>query len=138
LRASTATGPRRTKLEVEARKLDDERRLYLDRQLAEMRKMEAERSKLFAEALKFERERWWFPWLQLFAAIAGSAVVAAIVSRVIHGGATPSCDFSPRLEDPATGLLVQPRGRKTELHRQREVQYVDHTQSQPLRHPSHP
>jgi hypothetical protein len=71
-------------LEVEARKLDDEHRLYLDRQLAEMRKLEAERSKLFAEALKFERERWWFPWLQLFAAIAGSAVVAAIVSRMIH------------------------------------------------------
>jgi hypothetical protein len=72
------------KLEVEARKLDEERRLYLDRQLAEMRKFNAERDKLVAEALKFERERWWFPWLQLFAAVGGSAVIAAVVSRLVH------------------------------------------------------
>jgi hypothetical protein len=72
------------KLDIEARKLDEERRLYIDRQLAEMRKFNAEHDKLMAEALKFERERRWFPWLQLLAVVGSSAAIAAVVSRLIH------------------------------------------------------
>lgn len=72
------------KLDIEARKIDEERRLYVDRQLSEMRKFDAEREKLFAEALKLERERRWFPWVQLLAVAGSSAVVAAVISRLIH------------------------------------------------------
>jgi hypothetical protein len=43
------------------------RRLYIERQLSEMRKSDAARR--------------WFPWL---AVVGGSAVVAGIIARLIH------------------------------------------------------
>lgn len=51
--------------------------------IAESDKFAAEQRKLIAETLKLDKERWWFPWLQLLTVSVSSAVVAAIVARLI-------------------------------------------------------
>ena len=53
-----------------------------DKLAAERDKLSAEREKLFQEALKLERERGWFPWLQLVTAIA--AIIAALGVLLRH------------------------------------------------------
>jgi hypothetical protein len=55
----------------------------IDRARAESDKFVAEQRKLIAEALKFDKERWWFPWLQLLTVCVSSAAVAAVVARLI-------------------------------------------------------
>lgn len=62
----------------------------IDRSMAEYHKFAAEEAKLRAETLKFyteerklDRERWWFPWLQVFTALATNAVIAAIVAAAV-------------------------------------------------------
>jgi hypothetical protein len=47
----------------------------------ETRKFVAEGAKLQAELSKLERERRWFPWLQL----AASPIIAAVVAHYIKG-----------------------------------------------------
>ena len=59
-------------LKLAARKIDEGRRLYIERRLLEVR---AER-----EGLCSQNQR---PWLQLLAVASGSAAIAAIVSRLI-------------------------------------------------------
>jgi hypothetical protein len=68
-----------------------EREAWIDRELAETRKLFAEsdkfvteQRKLMAEAQKFEREHWWYPFLQLITVAVSSATVAAIVARLIR------------------------------------------------------
>lgn len=65
------------KLRAEAEKLD-----------AENKKLAAEQQKLFYEALKFEREHKWYPWLQILTVVLSSAVIAgavgAIVAKLLH------------------------------------------------------
>jgi hypothetical protein len=59
----------------------------IDRAQADTRKLIAEsdkfKRKLIAETLKLDKERWWFLWLQLLTVSVSSAVVAAIVARLI-------------------------------------------------------
>jgi hypothetical protein len=62
----------------------------IDRSMAEYHKFAAEEEKLRAEAHKFyteerklNRERWWFPWLQLITTVGGSALIAAIVAKLL-------------------------------------------------------
>lgn len=50
---------------------------------AEASKLSAEQLKLMAEAMKLDKERWWFPWLQLVTVSVSSAVIAAIVARLL-------------------------------------------------------
>lgn len=65
--------------------LDDDRLVAETRKfVAEQLKLGAEREKLFQEALKFERERWWLPWLTLFGNGALAAIIGAIVARLAH------------------------------------------------------
>jgi hypothetical protein len=55
--------------------------IRIDRMLAESDKFVAEQRMLMAESQKFDKERWWFPWLQVVTAIA--AIVAAI-GVIVH------------------------------------------------------
>jgi len=52
--------------------------------VAEELKLGAEREKLFQEALKLERERWWFVPLALLGNGALAAIIGAVVARVFH------------------------------------------------------
>lgn len=59
----------------------------IDRAQAETEKFVAEQRKLIAKSMKLDRERFWFPWLQVLAiigAILSSAGIAAIVARLIR------------------------------------------------------
>ena len=56
----------------------------IDRAIAETAKFAAEQRKLTAAAAKLDRERWWFPWLQLVTTVGGSAAIGAIVGRFVH------------------------------------------------------
>jgi cell division protein FtsB len=52
--------------------------------MAEQQKLIAEREKLFAEVSKLDKERWWFPWLQLLTLVISSATIGALVARLVH------------------------------------------------------
>lgn len=52
--------------------------------VAEELKFGAEREKLFQEALKLERERWWYVPLALIGNGALAAVIGAVVARWFH------------------------------------------------------
>jgi hypothetical protein len=54
---------------------DDRTLVEIRRLLAESDKFVAEQRKLIAESQKLDKERWWFPWLQIITTIA--ALVAA-------------------------------------------------------------
>ncbi|MCL2430097.1 MAG: hypothetical protein FWD12_12790 [Alphaproteobacteria bacterium] len=56
----------------------------IDRAIEVTRKFTAEQHKLQAEARKPERERMWFPWLQLLTLAASSAAIGAVVARLLH------------------------------------------------------
>ena len=65
--------------------------IWLDHALAETRRLIVESEKfiaeqrlLIAEAQKADKERWWFPWVQMLTAIVTSALVGALVARLIH------------------------------------------------------
>jgi hypothetical protein len=65
--------------------LSDERLVAETRKwIAEERKLGAEREKLFQEALKRERERWWYVPLALLGNGALAAVIGALVARLFH------------------------------------------------------
>jgi len=51
----------------------------------ETRKFITEQHKLAAEAAKLDRERVWFPWLQLLTVVISSAAIGAVVARLFHG-----------------------------------------------------
>jgi hypothetical protein len=53
-----------------------EQLIRIDRAIAESDKFVAEQRKLMAESQKLDKERWWFPWVQIVTAIA--AIIAAI------------------------------------------------------------
>jgi hypothetical protein len=72
------------KLMEETRRLSAERSISGDRLIAEREKFYAERRQLDADAAKLERERWWFPWLQLITVAASGAAVAVIVGHWVH------------------------------------------------------
>ena len=55
---------------------DDRQTIEIRRMLAESDKFQAEVRKLMAESARLDKERWWFPWIQVITAVA--AVVAAI------------------------------------------------------------
>lgn len=61
----------------------------IDRERAETRKLTqesdkfaAEQRKLISESQKLDKERWWFPWLQVITAIA--AIIAALGVLLRH------------------------------------------------------
>ncbi len=56
----------------------------LQRMLEETKKFVAEQHKLMAEAAKLDKERWWFPWLQLLTITISSAAIGAVVGRLFH------------------------------------------------------
>jgi hypothetical protein len=56
----------------------------LRRMNAETEKFVAEQRKLIAETLKFDKERGWFPWLQLLTLVISSATIGAVVARLLH------------------------------------------------------
>ena len=60
---------------------EDRQLIEIRRLLAESDKFVAEQRKLMAESQKLDKERWWFPWLQIITAIA--ALVAA-VGVILH------------------------------------------------------
>ena len=55
----------------------------IDRAQAETSKFAAEQHKLIAEQLKLDKERWWFPWLQLLTLVVSSAAIGAVVARLL-------------------------------------------------------
>jgi hypothetical protein len=72
------------KLMAESRRFDDGRQAELQRMLEETKKFVAEQHKLMAEAAKLDKERWWFPWLQLLTITVSSAAIGAVVGRLFH------------------------------------------------------
>jgi hypothetical protein len=68
------------KFVTEAHKLEAERRKLQ----AEHDQMTALTIKSYAETAKLDKERWWFPWLQLLTVVISSAAIGAIVARLIH------------------------------------------------------
>jgi len=60
---------------------EDRQTIEIRRLLAESDKFVAEQRKLMAESAKLDKERWWFPYLQIFTAIA--AFIAAIAA-ILH------------------------------------------------------
>jgi hypothetical protein len=62
--------------------------LDLRAELARIDRDRAETQKLIAESLKFDKERWWFPWLQVTTVLVSNAAIAAavgaIVARLMH------------------------------------------------------
>lgn len=56
----------------------------LQRMLEETKKFVAEQHKVMAEAAKLDKERWWFPWLQLLTITISSAAIGAVVGRLFH------------------------------------------------------
>jgi hypothetical protein len=57
--------------------------IELQRMLQETKKFIAEHDKLMAETAKLDKERWWFPWLQLLTLVVSSATIGAIVARLV-------------------------------------------------------
>lgn len=55
---------------------DARQTIEIRRLLAESDKFQSEVRKLMAESQKRDKERWWYPWLQMVTVIA--AVIAAI------------------------------------------------------------
>lgn len=54
----------------------------IDRAIAETGRLQAETRKLTSEQL--DKERWWFPWLQLLTLVISSAAIGAVVARLFH------------------------------------------------------
>lgn len=52
--------------------------------VSEELKFGAEREKLYQEALKLERERWWYVPLTLLGSNALAALIGVIAARLIH------------------------------------------------------
>lgn len=73
----------RLELQAELARLDRDR-AETTKLMEETRKFVSESRKLAAEAQKLDRERWWFPTLQLLVSFATSAVIAAVIARLIH------------------------------------------------------
>lgn len=63
---------------------DTRQQAELQRMLEETKKFVAEQHKLMAEAQKLDKERWWFPWLQLLTITISSAAIGAVVGRLFH------------------------------------------------------
>lgn len=51
---------------------------WIDRELAETRK-------LIAEAKKYDKERWWYPWLPLITSTAAATAFGFVIARLFHG-----------------------------------------------------
>jgi hypothetical protein len=54
------------------------------RLVEETKNFVAEAHKLEAERRKLDRERVWFPWLQLLTLVVSSATIGTIVARLLH------------------------------------------------------
>jgi hypothetical protein len=61
-------------------KLNEETRKFV----AEQHKLMTEGDKLRTEAAKLDRERVWFPWLQLLTVAISSAAIGAVVAKLFH------------------------------------------------------
>jgi hypothetical protein len=62
----------------------DRNRAESDKLRQETEKFIAEQRKLISESRKLDRERWWFPLLQLLTVSISSAAIGAIVNRLWH------------------------------------------------------
>jgi len=54
------------------------------RMVEETKKFVSEAHKLEADRRKLDRERAWFPWLQLLTLVVSSATIGAVVARLLH------------------------------------------------------
>lgn len=83
MNGTSMTGEPELDLRAELARIDRDR-VETQKLMDESRKFVAEQQKLIAESLKLDKERWWFPWLQLMTVVVSSAAIAAVVARLIH------------------------------------------------------